>query len=111
MVAGAAGLLIAPIQNLKHDEQVFGYWAEVLQRLGPDIPVCYQDYPQTTGVFTSVAVLNRLIDAFPNLVMLKHEESPGLPKITALRAASSDGTRRRVSILMTPSSSARPVKV
>ena len=65
MDAGAAGLMIAPIQGLKHDEQIFGYWAEVLGRLGPDIPVCYQDYPQTTGVFTSVAVLNRLIDAFP----------------------------------------------
>ena len=78
MDAGAAGLMIAPIQGLKHDEQIFGYWAEVLGRLGPDIPVCYQDYPQTTGVVTSVAVLNRLIDAFPNLVMLKHEESPGL---------------------------------
>ncbi len=99
MDAGAAGLMIAPIQGLKHDEQVYGYWAEVLGRLA-DIPVCYQDYPQTTGVFTSVAVLNRLIDNFPNFVMLKHEESPGLPKITALRAATADGKRRRVSILV-----------
>jgi 4-hydroxy-tetrahydrodipicolinate synthase len=100
MDAGAAGLMIAPIQGLKHDEQVYGYWAEVLERLGPDIPVCYQDYPQTTGVFTSVAVLNQLIDAFSNFVMLKHEESPGLPKITAMRAAVADGKRRRVSILV-----------
>lgn len=100
MDAGAAGLMVAPIPGLKHDEQVYGYWAEILGRLGPDIPVCYQDYPQTTGVFTSAAVLNRLIDAFPNFVMLKHEESPGLPKITALRAASADGKRRRVSILV-----------
>jgi 4-hydroxy-tetrahydrodipicolinate synthase len=100
MDAGAAGLMVAPIQGLRHDEQVYGYWAEVLERLGPDIPVCYQDFPQTTGVVTSVAALNRLIDAFPNLVMLKHEESPGLTKITALRAASADGKRRRVSILV-----------
>ncbi|MEP9388603.1 dihydrodipicolinate synthase family protein [Mesorhizobium sp. KR9-304] len=100
MDVGAAGLMIAPIPGLKHDEQIYGYWAEILARLGPEIPVCYQDYPQTTGVFTSTAVLNRLIDAFPNFVMLKHEESPGLPKITALRAASADGKRRRVSILV-----------
>ena len=100
MDAGAAGLMIAPIQGLKHDEQVHGYWAEVLERLGPGIPVCYQDFPQTTGVVTSVAVLNRLIDDFANFVMLKHEESPGLPKITALRAAAADGKRRRVSILV-----------
>ena len=100
MDAGAAGLMIAPIQGLKHDEQVHGYWAEVLERLGPGIPVCYQDFPQTTGVVTSVAVLNRLIDDFANFVMLKHEESPGLPKITAMRAAAGDGKRRRVSILV-----------
>ena len=100
MDAGAAGLMIAPIQGLKHDEQVHGYWAEVLERLGPGIPVCYQDFPQTTGVVTSVAVLNRLIDDFANFVMLKHEESPGLPKITAMRASAADGKRRRVSILV-----------
>ncbi|MEW9836926.1 dihydrodipicolinate synthase family protein [Mesorhizobium sp. ZMM04-4] len=100
MDAGAAGLMVAPIQGLKHDDQVYGYWAEVFARLGPGVPVCYQDYPQTTGVHTSVAVLNRLIDDFPNLVMLKHEESPGLSKITALRAAAADGSRRRVSILV-----------
>ena len=95
MDAGAAGLMIAPIQGLKTDEQVYGYWAEVLDRLGPDIPVCYQDYPQTTGVFTSVAVLNRLIDDFPNFVMLKHEESPGLREDHRAAHAAADGKRRR----------------
>ena len=100
MAAGAAGLMIAPVPGLRTDDQVYGYWATVLERLGPDVPVCYQDYPQTTTVVTSVPVLNRLVDAFPNLVMLKHEESPGLAKITALRdTAESDG-RRRVSILV-----------
>lgn len=100
MDMGAAGLMIAPVAGLKTDDQVYGYWAHVLEELGPDIPVCYQDYPQTTSVVTSVAVLNRLIDGFPNFVMLKHEECPGLPKITRLRESAEADGRRRVSILV-----------
>ncbi|KQT83859.1 dihydrodipicolinate synthase family protein [Aurantimonas sp. Leaf443] len=98
MEAGAAGIMVAPIAGLKTDDQVFSYFETVLSRLA-DIPVCYQDYPQTTGVATSVAVLHRLVDAFPNLVMLKHEESPGLTKITRLRERSDAGQGRRISIL------------
>ncbi|WP_454683464.1 dihydrodipicolinate synthase family protein [Ancylobacter moscoviensis] len=100
MDLGAAGLMIAPQPGLKTDDQVFGYWAEVLTRLGSDVPVCYQDYPQTTNTVSSVAVLHRLIDAFPNFVMLKHEEASGLPKITRMRERSDTGEGRRVSILV-----------
>ena len=97
---GAAGLMIAPLAGLTNDDQIFAYWEAILKRLGPDIPVCYQDYPQTTGVVTSVSVLHRLIDAFPNLVMLKHEEGSGLSKITRLRERSDAGKGRRISILV-----------
>jgi len=100
MDMGAAGLMIAPAAGLKTDDQVYGYWAHVLEQLGPAIPVCYQDYPQTTGVTTSVSVLDRLTDGFGNLVMLKHEECPGLPKITRLRQGSATEGRRRLSILV-----------
>jgi 4-hydroxy-tetrahydrodipicolinate synthase len=100
MEAGAAGLMIAPIPGLKTDDQVYAYFETVLSRLGPDIPVCYQDYPQTTTVVTSVSVINRLVDAFPNLVMLKHEEGSGLSKITKLRERSDSGAGRRISILV-----------
>jgi 4-hydroxy-tetrahydrodipicolinate synthase len=100
MEAGAAGVMIAPIPGLKTDEQVFNYTAQVLERLGPDVPVCYQDYPQTTTVNTSVAVLSRLIADFKNLVMLKHEEWPGLAKITRLRTAEKANGARRISILV-----------
>lgn len=100
MDMGAAGLMIAPVSGLKTDDQVYAYWAHVLQQLGPDIPVCYQDYPQTTAVATSVAVLNRLIDQFPNFIMFKHEECPGLPKITKLRDSAEKEGRRRISILV-----------
>lgn len=99
MDAGAAGIMVAPLSGLKTDEQVYAYWERILSRLS-DVPVCYQDYPQTTNVSTSVSVLHRLIDDFPNLVMLKHEESPGLTKITRLRQRSEAGEGRRISILV-----------
>jgi 4-hydroxy-tetrahydrodipicolinate synthase len=100
MDLGAAGLMIAPQSGMRADDQIYAYWDEVLSRLGDGAPVCYQDYPQTTNTVTSVAVLHRLIDAFPNLVMLKHEESPGLAKISKLRERSDRGEGRRVSILV-----------
>lgn len=100
MSMGAAGLMIAPVAGLRTDDQVYTYWAHVLEQIGPDIPVCYQDYPQTTTVVTSVTVINRLIDQFSNFVMLKHEECPGLPKITTLRTGAEKEGRRRISILV-----------
>ena len=100
MAAGAAGVMIAPLTGLRTDDQIFAYVEAVIARLGDDVPVCYQDFPQTTGVVTSVSVLNRMIDAFPSLKMLKHEESPGLTKITQLRQRSDSGKGRRISILV-----------
>jgi 4-hydroxy-tetrahydrodipicolinate synthase len=43
-------------------------------------------------------VILRIVEALPSCVMLKHEDWPGLAKITALRAASGRGARR-ISIL------------
>ncbi|MFO1350252.1 MAG: dihydrodipicolinate synthase family protein [Gammaproteobacteria bacterium] len=95
---GAAGVMIAPTPGLRTEDQIVGYFAKVFERLGPDIPVCLQDYPPTTQVWMSVATINKLIDDFPSLVMFKHEDAPGLRKLSQLRRAAKDG-RRRVSIL------------
>ena len=96
--AGAASVMIAGIPGLRTDEQVYDYFASVIERLG-DIPVCLQDYPPTTTVWMSTAVINRLIDEFDTLVMFKHEDCPGHRKLTALRRAPDDG-HRRVSIVV-----------
>ena len=96
MDAGAAGVMIAPTPNLKTEEQVFQYYQNLFSLLGADIPVCFQDYPLATSVQVSVQTLNRLIDGFPQLVMLKHEDWPGLNKISALRNSTNT---RRISIL------------
>lgn len=99
MDGGAAGVMVAPTPGLKSDDQVFGYFARVFEALGEGIPLVYQDYPQSTGVFASVALLNRLVDTFPALVMLKHEDCPGLGKLSQIRRTAEIDSRRRISIL------------
>ncbi|MFC4273843.1 dihydrodipicolinate synthase family protein [Achromobacter aloeverae] len=100
MSLGAAGVMVAPAPNLKTDEQVHGYYAGIANLLGKDIPICLQDFPQSTAVHTSVAVIHRLIDEFPQVVMLKHEDFPGMRKLTRIRKESEAEGRRRISILV-----------
>jgi 4-hydroxy-tetrahydrodipicolinate synthase len=100
MVAGASGVMVAPPPGLKGDDGIYNYYAQVFQALGPDIPVVYQDYPQTTGVYLPVPVFERLVDDFKQLVMLKHEDAPGLAKLTRVREGEKKPGRRRVSILV-----------
>lgn len=100
MVAGAAGVMVAPPPGLKGDDGVYNYFAQVFGALGSDIPVVYQDYPQTTGVYLSATVFERLVDDFKQLVMLKHEDAPGLAKLTRVREGEKKPGRRRVSILV-----------
>ena len=99
MDAGAAGVMIAGMPGLKTDEQVFAYFSKVADRLGPEIPFCLQDYPPTTTVFLSVAVIKRLITTLPSLKMFKHEDCPGHRKLSQLCRASEGDALRRVSIL------------
>ncbi len=98
MEAGAAGVMVMPVAGLRTDEAVTGYLGGVMQALGPAIPVCVQDYPQLSGVWFSADCFCRLVDRFPQIVMFKHEEAPGLRKLSAIRAC--DGKQRRyISIL------------
>src|SRR6267142_1012854 len=57
-----------------------------LAALDPATPVVYQDYPQATGVPLTVEAFHRMVAAFPRLVMLKHEDCPGLTKLGRIRA-------------------------
>ena len=82
MDKGAAGVMVAPLAGLRTEEKVYNYFSQVFAALGDDIPVCYQDYPLATGTEISVTLFNRLVADFDQLVMLKHEECPGLNKIS-----------------------------
>ena len=100
MDQGAAGVMIAPVANLKTDEQIYNYFAGMAQMLGPDIPICLQDFPQVTGVHMSVAVILQLIADFPQIVMLKHEDFPGMRKLSEVRSQSLADGLRRISVLV-----------
>ena len=98
MGEGAAGVMVAPPWTLKTDDQVSAFYQSVGEALG-DTPFVLQDYPLTTNVTIAPRVIDRIVKDVPNCVMLKHEDWPGLSKITALRASSDKGETRRISIL------------
>ena len=99
MEAGAAGVMVMPTAGLKTDEAVEGYMGGVLTALGPSIPVCVQDYPQLSGVWFTATCFIRMAERFSQIVMFKHEEAPGLRKLSAIRKACDGKAGRRVSIL------------
>ena len=77
-----------------------GYLHQVCAALGDGVPVVLQDYPQATGVHLSVGLLNRAIDDLAQIKVLKHEDCPGLGKISRIRASGLRDGRRRVAILV-----------
>jgi 4-hydroxy-tetrahydrodipicolinate synthase len=99
MDAGAAGVMVAPLAGMGTGQKIYNYFAQVFEALGDDIPVCFQDYPLATRTETSVNTFNRLVADFDQLVMLKHEECPGLNKISQVRETAEEQGLRRVSIL------------
>ena len=99
MDAGAAGVMIAPPAHLRTDDQIVSYYADAAEAVGPETPFVIQDYPLVTGVVMTPQVIMRIIEQNPSCVMLKHEDWPGLDKITTLRRAIEAGQVRRVSIL------------
>src|SRR5881227_1361452 len=99
MEAGAAGVMIAPPNSLRTDDQVAGYYRQASEAIGADVPFVIQDYPLTFSVQMTPAVIRRIVQENPACVMLKHEDWPGLEKITALRAFERDNAMRHISIL------------
>ena len=50
MAAGAAGVMIAPPNTLRTDDQIVGYYTQAVQAIGADVPWVLQDYPLTFSV-------------------------------------------------------------
>ena len=99
MHAGAAGVMVAPPSSLKTDDQIVTYYNQVAEVIGDAIPFVIQDYPLTFNVVMTPAVIRRIVQGNPSCVMLKHEDWPGLEKITALRGFEADGSMRHITIL------------
>jgi 4-hydroxy-tetrahydrodipicolinate synthase len=99
MDAGAAGVMIAPPPSLRTDDQIIGYFKQAQEAIGDDIPWVLQDYPLTLSVVFTPAVIRKIVMDSPSCVMLKHEDWPGLEKISTLRGYQKDGSLRPLSIL------------
>ncbi len=99
MDAGAAGVMIAPPPTLRTDDQIVGYYRQAVQALGADVPFVLQDYPLTFSVQMTPGVIRRIVTELPSCAMLKHEDWPGLEKISALRGFERDGSMRHIAIL------------
>jgi 4-hydroxy-tetrahydrodipicolinate synthase len=99
MAAGAAGVMIAPVPALRTDDQIVTYFAQAIEAVGADVPVVVQDYPLTLTVQMTPGVLRRIFTENPSAVMLKHEDWPGLEKISTLRRWQAEGSLRPISIL------------
>jgi 4-hydroxy-tetrahydrodipicolinate synthase len=99
MDAGAAGVMIAPPNTLRSDDSIVGYYRQASEAIGADVPFVIQDYPLTFSVQMTPAVIRHIVQENAACVMLKHEDWPGLEKISALRAFERDGSMRHISIL------------
>ena len=100
MSLGVAGVMVAPPGHLRSDDQIYAYYESVAEALGPSFPFVLQDYPLVTGVQIPAHVIARIIESIPTCVMVKHEDWPGLNKISALRKREVETGLRRVSVLV-----------
>jgi 4-hydroxy-tetrahydrodipicolinate synthase len=99
MDAGAAAVMIAPPSHLRTDDGIVAYYRQAVEAIGDDIPFVLQDYPQLFQVQMTPGVIRRIVMDLPSCVMLKHEDYPGLEKISALRRFQAEGSLRPLSIL------------
>ena len=100
MAAGAAGVMIAPPNTLRTDDAIVQYYRQASEAIGSDVPFVIQDYPLTFSVQMAPAVIRRIHTECPSCWFLKHEDWPGLDKISQLRAWEREGAMRRLPILV-----------
>ena len=91
---GCAGVLLQPLAGLKGDRAIARYFRAAAEALGPDIPICVQDFPKANDVHLSLDAWRMTLEECPSVVMLKLEDEPGLGKLTAIRAAEAEGMRK-----------------
>ena len=99
MDLGAAGVMIAPPNTLRTDEQIVSYYGQASLAIGEDVPFVIQDYPLNFSVQMTPRVIERIVTENRACVMLKHEDWPGLEKISALRRFEREGSMRHIAIL------------
>ncbi len=82
LALGAAGLLVAP-PPVQNDAVIFEYYCRIGERI--DSPIILHDYPVATGIKMSPSLVVKLYNEVENVKVIKLEETPSIPKITAIR--------------------------
>ncbi|WP_424929169.1 dihydrodipicolinate synthase family protein [Amaricoccus tamworthensis] len=85
MAEGSDAVMICPPGSVRTDEDLLRYFDTVFERTG-DVPTVLQDFPASSGVVMSVPAIDRLLNAFPQIAVIKEEDFPSPTKITRLRA-------------------------
>jgi 4-hydroxy-tetrahydrodipicolinate synthase len=98
---GAAGIMLNPMAGLKDGRAIVDYFARVAGKLGAEGRILVQDYPPGNGgVHLSPETWRSLVATIPQIVALKHEDVPGLQKLSAIRALERNEGLRRTAILV-----------
>ena len=97
---GAAGVMIGPPNTLRTDDSIATYFNQASQAIGHDVPWVLQDFPAVNNVIMTPGVIRRIVGENPSLKVLKHEDWPGLEKVSALRRFEAEGSMRHISILV-----------
>jgi 4-hydroxy-tetrahydrodipicolinate synthase len=100
MALGASGVMIAPPNTLRTDDSIVQYYKQASEAIGADVPFVIQDYPLTFSVQMTPAVIRRIAAETKSCWFLKHEDWPGLEKISQLRAWDNEGAMARLPILI-----------
>jgi 4-hydroxy-tetrahydrodipicolinate synthase len=89
---GAAAVMVAPPNNLKNLDLVFGHYREVAEAVS--VPVVVQDEPVNTSVVMPAAFVSRVMNEVENCRYVKLEEAPTTIKISALINSIEDAGKR-----------------
>lgn len=92
MAEGADAVMICPPRGTQTDDELMRYFAAVFDQIG-DTPTVLQDFPTHSGVKMSPSLMRRLVEAFPQIGVIKEEDLPSVPKITRLREELGDRVR------------------
>lgn len=84
---GASGLLVAP-PPVQHDAVIFEYYRRIDAAV--DGLIMLHDYPAATGIRLSPKLVAKLHAELGHVSVIKLEETPSAPKVSAIRELGSD---------------------
>lgn len=81
--AGAQGVMIAPPKDMKEDQTIYAFYAEIASAIEGNVVV--QDFPPVNNVIMSPELLAKIAEDIPNARYLKLEDYPLMEKISSIR--------------------------